>query len=563
MYSFTFYLSLLTLTNSLKLTKLENPFLPWNLGTSRLTYSYHTFIHYFNYQDIETQLDSIHKSIELITKKFYSLGADELKTKDTIININFKDLEFTYQKTINKYNNLVPHIKTRPKRGALNAVGSIYKWSFGLLDSEDGERYDQAIKALDENQQTMYKSLNEQISLSNLIITRLNNTLKTINENQINIMQHVNKLQDNLQNWYANTIIMITLENLSRQILNNCLTVIELINELENAIMFAHLNTVHISVIKTNEIESMLQFIQEQYPKNSLIEFNEIMSYYQIMSIQVFFENDKIIFATHFPLVKPTKYQIYKNIPIPQNNILIITDSLYTLSSHDGNLAIHHECPKIEDIYLCHIEETTSTNCDFTLTDQVTKTCPTRPVNITNNIIVQIDNYIIIVPKEPTTIKENCVRDTITSVSTPTLLEIIDNCSLIIDDLVYQTKKTKINSKPLILPDVQIKPQPETSQFEKIHLKDLQISKLTELRDSVKAMNPMTPIEYTSHRISTLIITIIIFVLLTLIGLWYRYLGCQMLRKKSIKKISPLEMVPMNPEHPENQPVPEKRFFKP
>lgn len=91
----------------------------------------------------------------------------------------------------------MPHIRT--KRGILNAVGSLYKWSFGLLDSEDGERYDQAIT---KNQQSMYQGLNNQITLSHKLINRLNNSLTAINDNQQSILKHIEAIDHNNENLF-------------------------------------------------------------------------------------------------------------------------------------------------------------------------------------------------------------------------------------------------------------------------------------------------------------------------------------------------------------------------
>lgn len=157
---------------TLDITPIEHPILPFKLGNARITYSYHTFIHYFNYSTLTIQLDNIHSNINKINDKFNELKVDITNTTDILAKINFKDLEYTYQQAINKYNNLLPHI--RVKRGLINALGTAFKWTFGTLDSEDGNRYDKAIEALLTNQHHNYDGLNEQISFSHNLINKLN-----------------------------------------------------------------------------------------------------------------------------------------------------------------------------------------------------------------------------------------------------------------------------------------------------------------------------------------------------------------------------------------------------
>lgn len=80
-----------------------------------------------------------------------------------------------------------PNTLHSTKRGLINPIGTIYKLAFGLLDSEDGEKLYPAIDKLKVNQKHIHKALNKPISLSKLLIDRLNNILTIISNNQINL----------------------------------------------------------------------------------------------------------------------------------------------------------------------------------------------------------------------------------------------------------------------------------------------------------------------------------------------------------------------------------------
>lgn len=99
------------------------------------------------------------------------------------------------------------------------------------------------------------------------------------------------------------------------------------------------------SVIKTNEMIEMTDFIYKNYDEKNLVEFNSIMSYYQLVTIQVFFESNRIIFAIHFPLVRETDYQMHQIVPIPQNTLIAIPSSLFIFENVPEILAIERECP--------------------------------------------------------------------------------------------------------------------------------------------------------------------------------------------------------------------------
>lgn len=60
------------------------------------------------------------------------------------------------------------------KRGLLNPIGTIFKPDFGLLNAEDGDKIYTAIDTLDRNQNTIHNELDKQMSLSKIIISRLN-----------------------------------------------------------------------------------------------------------------------------------------------------------------------------------------------------------------------------------------------------------------------------------------------------------------------------------------------------------------------------------------------------
>lgn len=103
----------------------------------------------------------------------------------------------------------------------------------------------------------------------------------------------------------VNSIRLIALQDIVRQISTDCMLIIELLDQLENAIMFARLQTTHPSVIKRNEIIEMLTILERNYENENVIKVKSVLSYYQLLISQVFFENNRIIFTINFP-ISPT-----------------------------------------------------------------------------------------------------------------------------------------------------------------------------------------------------------------------------------------------------------------
>lgn len=522
---------------TLEVIKLENPFLPLNLGPGKLIYSTHAFIHYFNFLEIEPQLNLIKEDIDIIKNNFNTIKDEQSSVKEILGKINFKDLDYTYSLLEYKYNNLGPHIKKREKRGLINPIGGLYKFAFGLLDEQDGEHLENAIKVLDKNQRNLYASMNQQMSLSNKLIDRLNSSLSIIIKNQKEIAYHVDKLNLQVDNFVLISIKVLTLENLARQIINNCLTLIDLIEQLENAIMFAHLHVTHPSMIRSDEIQDMILTLKEYYAQDNVIEFNDLLSYYRILSTQVFFANGKIIFTVHFPLVSKADYNLFQIIPIPQHGILTYPNSFFLLNSTTQSLTIQEKCPDIENTYFCPQEEREIDDCSIsTLRNQYPTNCSRRAVILKVTLIQKIDNNLIIVPKTNETMKIRCDSDVVKTISHPILIKLDDHCNVEINQAKYSFNKKKFYSKPLVLPKMENPADENLPEHKPIHLDDPRLDRIQDLKQMVKYPGPLIPLDYSSHTYTSLITFFGACITIISTLLWYHYCGCKTLKRKSKAK---------------------------
>lgn len=543
--------AILTTAHSLELIPINNPILPIKLGNAKIPYSHHTFVHYFNYSTIATQLNSIYDSIQAVNNKFRETTNDLTNTTVIISKINFKDLDYTYQLAVDKYNNLLPHI--RIKRGLVNAVGITYKWMFGTLDAEDGERYDQAIETLVRNQRQIHDKFNEQISFSKKLINKLNNTLSRINDNQINIANHLNQLQTNLDNWFLAITDALTLNSIARQILDNCLILIGLINDLENSITFGNLNIVNLNTLKVNEMTEIIDYMNSNYP-NQFVEFSLVLSYYHLLRTQVFFTKDRIIFTYHMPLFEPIDYQYLKIFSIPLNNVITIPSSPYLLTSRTQSIGRSSTCTQMEDLYFCTKEDQIHDDClDNLLRDPHKNKCPSRPVEVHQTITYQLDDNLIIVPRNPEYIYEKCQYDTDQLIETPSLLKMKSPCKYQVRNLTYDIDETMSTSQPLMLPEISIEIIQNIS-YNRIKLKPTHIEDINTLNDLINSMDPLQEISYTDHRISTLVLTFLITGIIIVTCLWYRYIGCKCLQAK--RRLTKVVVVPR-----EEIPLEQKQSF--
>lgn len=557
-------LMILPLVLPLEIIKLDNPFLPINLGNARLMYSNHIFIHYFNYLEIGTQLNTIANNIKLVKFSYKNLTAETSNISSILKNISTSDLDFSLEQVTRKYENLCPSVKShRTKRGLLNPIGSMYKAAFGLLDADDGERINIAIKTLNTNQQNLFNSLDRQMSLSNKLIERLNTSLTIISDNQKSITNHIIKLEARYDTFIISSLKILTLQNIGRQITNNCIMLIDLINQLENAVMFAHLHVIHPSVIRTEEIQEMLHILLNHYDPDNLIFFDSILSYYKLLTTQVFFENERIIFTVNFPVITKDKLKLYQIIPIPQNNIIYYPTTFFILNAPKQKITVQEKCPEIESMMYCIQDNHQTDQCMLsTISTSAPTDCSRRSVALKTTLTQKIDNNLIVVPKSNDTLHIKCDnQERVQPIDQPVLIKLQSNCIVEVNKLKFDASNQKFSTSPLILPKIKIPEDASLPKYHPIEINNPELEKIQDLKHLINHPDPLIPVDITTHSYTSLILLLVIAIAAILIYLWYRYFGCACLKRpvkatilttpvpqlRKPKIIQEVEMQPMQP----------------
>lgn len=205
-----------------------------------------------------------------LNKTYY--GSKDVEQKNFYFQA-LQDLNTFIERLQYKFENIGPHIKTREKRGLFNFIGTAHKWLYGNLDAEDGEYYDQTIEKLNRYQQNIQSELKSQITLTNKIIYRVSNSLGIIDNNQKIIKDHLNILEQEVEAAEHVFKQNYALGNVDRQISTNCIVLIEIMDQLENSIMFAKMQTAHPSIIHTTALQDMLNDLRTIYGGERIIKF--------------------------------------------------------------------------------------------------------------------------------------------------------------------------------------------------------------------------------------------------------------------------------------------------
>lgn len=443
-----------------------------------------------------------------------------------------------------KYKNLSPHLRQR--RALFNGIGHLSRWLFGTLDSDDKEQYDHVIETLQHNQKQILKEINLQSSLSHDLINNYNNTITTLYNNQQRIKSNIEKIQSSSEFQIRIIEQFVMLQGTVNQIDSDSSNLINFLENLENAILFSKLNTLHSSIITTDEIFQMLEHLKTIYPENSIIEFENALSYYLFLGTQVTFTQNKIVFATHFPILKPIKLSFFQIYPIIQNH-KTFTPRYPFVALNDASSQIEPmECPSIEKTYYCQETHTALDECTMNLLQgKNPKQCALTHVTFNQSIIQQINDNLIVIPAQEEQVRSMCSSDRVISVKTPTIIRIPANCVIRIHNLTFTKDKPEIRKKPFMLPKIDISEIPIRNEQQPIVLHEPNFQKIYELKHIADHLQKVHEVPYSmpvtiSSTLST-VLTIFLIVLAYLSLKHYR----EKQKKQDVREIIPMVQKPI------------------
>lgn len=314
----------------------------------------------------------------------------------------------THQQLMNEgKRQLLPKLRTR--RGAFNFLGQIIKAISGNLDSEDAERYDEAIEQLKQNQEKIIKTNTLQISLSQKALEETKQNVENLQKNQITLKSRLIQLGSAIKNislYNIETKRKTDLYGMIFTIISGIEAINQVLDKMIIAKTFAKINIYHPTVMSTDILLSELLNIKENIKPERLplpVTDDNIYAIEKAIKIKAYRKSTKIRFLLEIPLCEPTPYQYYKLYPIP----LLMNSTFQTLKIRNPYLAENNDryismvtkCKEIQqETYLC--EETSvdinmDTPCEYqllkherrnnTCTHEVTTRIPQTLIKITEN----------------------------------------------------------------------------------------------------------------------------------------------------------------------------------
>lgn len=536
-------------TEEISLSRIKNPILPMKLGNAKLIYSKHTFLHYIELKPIFKQLLNIEKYFNDLKSHITHENITNHISYHGISQNAIIQTQFLIDITQQKLRNLNPHF--RNKRGLINIIGKVNKWLFGSLDSEDGDRYNKAIIQLENKQKSAINELNLQISLSKNIIKNYNETIFTLNSNQQKLEQGLRVFKETVDKRITELQDYISLQGIISHINLNCQNLITFLDNIEDGITFARLNTLHNAVIASNELEENINYLKTIYQEKEIPNFKNILTYYQFLGTQVVFSDTRLIFAVHVPIIRSEILSFYHIYPIILNKQTFIPKYPYLAQENNHHQFNEDTCPFLEDAYYCEENFFSQDPCTVQLLSGHFDNCTVIKIQMEESIIEQITKEeILILPIKEETIFSQCQTDQYMKIDNPTLVKIPQNCKVKVNSKTFFNDIRIQRGKPLILPEVSFENIPSLKMYSTPNLTKINFEDIYKLKDMV---NQLSPIEDNEEPINTSnIIDIIIIIFISCIIIYFL-----MKKSRSIKKLNSFCQKKKEAKIEELKPIPE------
>ncbi|XP_051154836.1 uncharacterized protein LOC127277608 [Leptopilina boulardi] len=262
------------------------------------------------------------------------------KNLQEILDNTIEDLRYHTQ--IHSYhtaNNRSPSIMKRNRRNLpwFGVVGKIAGPAFGVLNYEDGERYDEAIKDLNEHQRNISRLMGEQAHIIRSELYRLHEREELRDKELDSINQNLSKFTEKLSDITRFTTNMNFRFKLEEFVLKMELTFDEhqrSLNQIIEILRSAQDGKLHPALLSREQLLTMAREVYEQLPA---MEFPtnpqrvNIMDLVRVSTVSIRLHGNKLFAALDVPLLEREQFQLYQlhTLPVNQSTINNLTTRAY------------------------------------------------------------------------------------------------------------------------------------------------------------------------------------------------------------------------------------------
>ncbi|XP_049871926.1 uncharacterized protein LOC126370862 [Pectinophora gossypiella] len=443
--------------------------------------------------------------------------------------------------TIEKFKQIVP-IK-RIKRGIINPLGSLVKMLTGNLDNDDAVKYDKWISDIQNNQGV----LNKRVTLIAETVKSLVNVSISANNAVIQIdkiLWEIRKQFNDTKKAFTDTKLI----NAYNLFLHNFQMLYITIDEVENAIAFSKLRTLHQSLIETEELLEILIKVSKSNKLMYEVNLENLSKLEQCIEIKAYSKQNQITFVLEVPLVDRDMYTYYKVIPLPVTNsfnqtIFIIPKNPYLLAKGLKTVSLSTPCKEIDkEMFLCNKDVLQSTIKDscidalMKLSTNISSCIPVVAKTGKPKIEPIEDNQWILYSKTTILLTKMCnSEETIERLCGTYILILDDECRAKINNIVLQPFETlgdpvHFSKLPIVeFPEIPVPaPLPERKTY---NLDETELSKLEHFASKYDETENISESGINTHSISvgtviiyiTIVIILFIYILYKIKIIYLRY----------------------------------------
>lgn len=475
------------------------------------------------------------------------------------VNLKFKEITTETKK-----------YELRARRGLINGIGSIFKSITGNLDSSDGDYYNECINKINRDEREIENLLKSQISVTTSVISNFNSTIRKLQIDEESFNENIAEIQtsmSNLSDDFAFYESQIKALDICQSLMESYVFLEDSLNDILNAITFARLRILHSSIITPRDLVLSLQDISKSLSKNNLplpTYSSNIGQYLDIIELEAYQTENKIVFVLKIPLIEPETYTLFKIFPIPlldnRTGIYHILSTSIKFIARDDNSLLYilpedlETCKQLQpNVKICsdllQFPIDSDAICEAQLlrqTNKLPRTCPTSLLLATDYNVREIEqNYWLISISDPIPITIKCEnREMITyMLRTNYLLRLQPNCNAFIGstrihskhpiqkyrNVTYRSHPVKIPFDCCThLPDKFHIPELKPIKLSNLDMDDLNIAQ-HRLNQYSEELDKMTKQPFVSRHLHWL--TIFTIVLIIVLVLFYICCKCRQRRR--------------------------------
>lgn len=405
----------------------------------------------------------------------------------------------------NKLDSVLEQLETfesnRVKRGLVDGLGSIIKSVTGNLDYTDAMHYNQALKTLQDSQNTLITEFNSHISLSKNLTTEYSKVIDNIVENQGKMSILLDKIskseatRDNDLVKYAHLaqVLMILSDNVD--------SISQELLKLQNNLAFIRTSTMHHSVLNLHAIRKVINRLNILYSRERVLDLDP-REYFDIIRLGSYYAGNEIVIVFKFPIVISPIYDMYKLAIVPNRKSEILTPPSPFLALYEKEFKyIEAECPKTSKWYLCeekqNIQSRTTEDCiqQLITTQQHNPVCQPIQVSLEKPAFEELDekHYTISFPV-PTKVHLSCEQQQYETLQGSYLAIIPQQCKLETPHFTIANINDRLKGRALKIMDLPNNPSTTLPNgIPSLKLNSVNLNNLHEINTKISLQSPLKP----------------------------------------------------------------------